>query len=153
MSLMDLEAQWQHAVDLLTASHDVWTSPGFVAAFPDGLERAASAIVATVGTDEVTWVETRSDLEAPKVEAAVFTADLAAHVMLTAEGFGFELRTLKLESLRATSVPYVHPDDSEHPFRFTARFTALEVSFPWDPDNTKQDARLAEQFARLKTKL
>ena len=37
--------------------------------------------------------------------------------------------------------------------RFTAGFTDLEVSFPWDPDNTKQDARITEQFARLLAEL
>ena len=36
------------------------------------------------------------------------------------------------------------------PFRFMGRFTDLEVSFPWDPDNVKQDAGLPEQFARLR---
>jgi hypothetical protein len=146
---MDAQDSWQRAADLLLASHDVWGSPEFAAAFPDGLEKCASAIVATTGTDDVTWIETRADLEAPKVEAAVFSGDLIAHLMLTAEGFGFEVRRLHLESLRATSVPYVHPDDSEHPFRFTARFTGLEVAFPWDPRNTKQDAGIAGQFARL----
>jgi hypothetical protein len=150
---MDLQESWQRAVDLLTASHDVWGSDELTAAFPDGLERTASAIVATIGVDGVSWIETRSDLEAPKVEAAVFNDGIVAHIMLTGEGFGFEVRRLEVESVRATSVPYVHPDESEHPFRFTARFTALEVSFPWDPDNTKQDARMAEQFARLLGKL
>jgi hypothetical protein len=150
---MDLHESWQRAADQLIASHDVWESPEFAAAFPDGLERAASALVATIGVDGVSWVETRADLEAPKVEAAVFNDGLVAHIMLTGEGFGFEMRRLQVESVRATSIPYVHPDDSEHPFRFTARFTALEVSFPWDPDNLKQDDRIAEQFARLLTKL
>ena len=56
--------------------------------------------------------------------------------------------------MRATSIPHVHPGpEGPTPFRFTARFTELEVSFPWDPDNTKQDARMAEQFARLRDKL
>jgi hypothetical protein len=150
---MDLNAEWQRAVDLLTASHDVWTSDELTAAFPDGLERVASALVATIGVDGVSWIETRSDLDSPKVEAAVFNEDVVAHLMLTAEGFGFEVRRMQLESIRATSIPYVHPDDSEHPFRFTVRFTALEVSFPWDPDNLKQDDRIGEQFARLLTKL
>ena len=146
---MDLEESWQRATELLIASHDVWGSDELKTAFPDAMERAASAIVATIGVDGVSWVETRSDLEAPKVEAAVFNDDTVAHIMLTAEGFGFEVRRLEVESVRATSIPYVHPDESEHPFRFTARFTALEVSFPWDPDNLKQDARIPEQFARL----
>lgn len=150
---MDLQESWQRAVDLLIASHDVWDSPELTAVFPDGLERTASAIVATIGVDGVSWIETRSDLEAPKVEAAVFNEDVVAHIMLTGEGFGFEVRRLRIESVRATSIPYVHPDESEHPFRFTARFTGLEVSFPWDPDNLKQDSRIAEQFARLQTKL
>lgn len=150
---MDAQESWQRAVDLLTASHDVWQSPEFAEVFPDGLERTASAIVATIGIGGVSWVETRSDLEAPKVEAAVFNEDVVAHIMLTAEGFGFEVRRMHVESVRATSIPYVHPDASEHPFRFTARFTGLEVSFPWDPDNLKQDARIGEQFARLLTKV
>jgi hypothetical protein len=151
---MDLEEKWQRAVELLDASHDVWRSAEFAAAFPDGLERAASAIVATIGVADVLWVETRSDLEAPKVEAAVFSDGMIAHVMLTAEGFGFEVRRLEIESIRATSVPRVHPSTTDNdPFRFTARFSVLEVSFPWDPDNTKQDDGIAEQFARLKDKL
>jgi hypothetical protein len=150
---MDAQESWQRAVDLLTASHDVWQSPEFAEVFPDGLERAASALVATIGVDGVSWIETRSDLDAPKVEAAVFNEDVVAHIMLTGEGFGFDVRRLQLETVRATSIPYVHPDDSEHPFRFTARFTGLEVSFPWDPDNLKQDDRIAEQFARLLTKI
>lgn len=151
---MDVEESWQRAADLLIASHDVWRSPALTEAFPDGIERAASALVATLGTDGVVWVETRADLEAPKVEAAVFTADRVAHLMLTAEGFGFEVRRLVLESLRATSIPHVHPGpEGEVPFRFTARFTGLEVSFPWDPDNTKQDGELPEQFARLRDSL
>jgi hypothetical protein len=151
---MDRNESWQRAVDLLNASHDVWGSPEFVAAFPDGLERTASALVATIGVDGVSWVETRSDLEAPKVEAAVFNEGIVAHIMLTAEGFGFEVRTMQIESVRATSIPYIHPEaNGEHPFRFTARFTGLEVSFPWDPDNTKQDDHISEQFRRLLGKL
>lgn len=150
---MDPQESWQRATDMLIASHDVWGSPEFAEVFPDGLERTASAIVATIGVGGVSWVETRSDLEAPKVEAAVFNDDLVAHIMLTGEGFGFEVRRLQLESVRATSIPYVHPDESEHPFRFTARCAGLEVSFPWDPDNLKQDDRIGEQFARLLTKI
>ncbi|MEO8262280.1 MAG: hypothetical protein ABI566_06895 [Pseudolysinimonas sp.] len=150
---MDIQESWQRATELLIASHDVWDSDELTAVFPDGLERTASAIVATIGVDGVTWVETRSDLEAPKVEAAVFNEESVAHIMLTAEGFGFEVRRLQVESVRATSIPYVHPDESEHPFRFTARFTALEVSFPWDSDNLKQDDRIPEQFARLLKRL
>jgi len=151
---MELEESWNRAADLLKASHDVWDSSELTAAFPDGLERAASALVATIGVDDVVWVETRSDLAAPKVEAAVFSTDLAAHLMLTAEGFGFDVHRLIVHSVRATSIPQVHPGpDGPTPFRFTARFAELEVSFPWDPDNTKQDSRMAEQFARLRDKL
>lgn len=151
---MDLEESWNRAADLLRASHDIWDSPDLSTAFPDGLERAASALVATIGVEDVVWVETRSDLTAPKVEAAVFSPDLVAHLMLTAEGFGFDLHALVVQSVRATSIPHVHPGpEGPTPFRFTARFTELEVSFPWDPDNTKQDARMAEQFARLRDKL
>ena len=151
---MDLEEPWRRAVDLLIASHDVWESTEFTKVFPDGLERAASAIVATIGIENVVWAETRADLEAPKVEAAVFSDGMLAHVMLTAEGFGVDVRRLTVESLRATSTPHVHPGpDGDQPFRFTARVTELEVSFPWDPDNVKQDARIAEQFARLLDKL
>jgi hypothetical protein len=147
---MDAQESWQRAADLLLASHDVWASSELAEAFPDGLEKCASAIVATTGTDGVTWIETRPDLEAPKVEAAVFSGDLIAHLMLTAEGFGFEVRRMHVESVRATSVPLVHAGaGAGSPFRFTARFDALEVSFPWDPDNTKQDAGIAGQFARL----
>ena len=148
---MDLEESWKRAAGLLKASHDVWASPALKKVFPDGLERAASALVATIGVDEVLWVETRADLEAPKVEAAVFSQRLVAHLMLTAEGFGFDLHRLKVASLRATSIPHVHPGpDGPPPFRFMGRFSELEVSFPWDPDNAKQDDRLAEQFARLR---
>jgi hypothetical protein len=151
---MDLEASWRAAADLLIASHDVWESPELVEAFPDGLERAASALVATVGVDDVSWVETRADLSAPKVEAAVFSEGYVAHLMLTAEGFGFDVRRLVVESLRATSIPHVHPGpDGTVPFRFTARFDGLEVAFPWDPDNTKQDAAISSQFAILRQKL
>jgi hypothetical protein len=151
---MDLEESWTRAAELLKASHDVWASPELTEVFPDGLERAASALVATIGVDDVVWVETRSDLTAPKVEAAVFSPDLVAHLMITAEGFGFDLHKLVVASVRATSIPHVHPGpDGPTPFRFTARFTELEVSFPWDPDNTKQDPRIAEQFARLRDKL
>ena len=151
---MDPEVSWKRAVELLHASHDVWKSPELTAAFPDGLERAASALVATIGVDDVVWIETRSDLSAPKVEAAVFSSDLVAHLMLTAEGFGFDIHRLVVDSLRATSIPYVHPGrDGPTTFRFMARFTELEVSFPWDPDNTKQDSRMAEQFARLRDRL
>jgi hypothetical protein len=147
---MDAQESWQRAVDLLIASHDVWQSEAFAAEFPDGLERCASAIVATTGSEEVTWIETRADLEAPKVEAAVFMEARVAHLMLTAEGFGFEVRALIVESIRATSTPRVHPGPvGDEPFRFTARFDSLEVSFPWDPDNIKQDAGIAGQFARL----
>jgi hypothetical protein len=152
---MEREAAWRQAADLLIDSHDVWDSDGLRAAFPDGLERAASAIVATVGPDAVTWVETRPDLGAPKVEAAVFTADHVAHLVLTAEGFGFEVRRLAVESLRATSVPSVHGDSAgaAAAFRFTARLDSLEVSFPWDPANAKQDAGIPGQFARLRDAL
>jgi hypothetical protein len=151
---MDLEESWKTATDLLKTSHDVWESPELTAIFPDGIERAASALVATIGVEDVLWVETRSDLSAPKVEAAVFSSDLVAHLMLTGEGFGFDLHRLVVQSVRATSVPYVHPGpDGPTPFRFMARFTDLEVSFPWDPDNTKQDARIPEQFVRLRDKL
>lgn len=148
---MDSQETWQRAADLLTASHDIWLSPELAKAFPDGLERSASALLATVGVDDVTWVETRADLSAPKVEAAVFAGPLVAHLMLTGEGFGFEVRRLAIESLRATSVPPVHGEPL--PFRFTARFDGLEVAFPWDPDNSKQDDRLAGQFARLRDAL
>jgi hypothetical protein len=148
---MELEDSWNRAADLLKSSHDVWASSELTAVFPDGLERAASALVATIGVDDVLWVETRSDLEAPKVEAAVFSQRLVAHLMLTAEGFGFDVHRLRVDSLRATSIPHVHPGpDGTRPFRFMGRFTDLEVTFPWDPDNVKQDARLPEQFARLR---
>jgi hypothetical protein len=148
---MDLEESWNRAVKLLEASHDVWASPELTSVFPDGVERAASALVATIGVDDVLWVETRSDLEAPKVEAAVFSERLVAHLMLTAEGFGFDVHRLVIDSLRATSIPHVHPgSEGPAPFRFVGRFTDLEVSFPWDPDNVKQDAALPEQFARLR---
>lgn len=151
---MDLEQSWTRAADLLRASHDVWDAPELRVAFPDGLERAASALVATIGVDDVVWVETRSDLTAPKVEAAVFSPTLVSHLMLTAEGFGFDVRPLIVESLRATSIPQVHPGAGPVlPFRFTARLNELEVSFPWDPDNLKQDDRIAEQFARLRDRL
>jgi hypothetical protein len=151
---MDLEESWKRAADLLKSSHDVWNSPELSEAFPDGLERAASALVATIGVDDVVWVETRSDLTSPKVEAAVFSHELVAHLMLTAEGFGFDLHRLAVSSLRATAIPHVHPGpDGPTAFRFMARFTDLEVSFPWDPDNTKQDSRMAEQFARLRDRL
>jgi hypothetical protein len=151
---MDVEETWERAAELLTASHDVWRSDELTTVFPRGLERAASAIVATIGVEDVLWVETRADLTAPKVEAAVFSNDLVSHLMLTAEGFGFDLHRLEVDSLRATSVPDVHPGpDGRTPFRFAARFTELEVSFPWDPDNVKQDSRIAEQFARLRDKL
>jgi hypothetical protein len=150
---MDVQESWQRAADLLIASHDVWESPELAAVFPDGLEKCASAIVATTGSDEVTWIETRADLESPKVEAAVFMEGRVAHLMLTAEGFGFEVRSLVIESLRATSTPRVHPGPVDEPFRFTARFDSLEVSFPWDPANTKQDAGIAGQFARLLAKV
>ena len=148
---MDLEASWRHAADLLIASHDVWDSPELTQAFPDGLERAASAMVATVDVETVTWVETRSDLDAPKVEAAVFAGGLVAHLMLTAEGFGFDVRRLEVDSIRATSIPHVHGDTI--PFRFTARIGGLDVAFPWDADNTKQDSTIPEQFARLRDAL
>lgn len=148
---MDIEESWKRAAELLKASHDVWESRELTEVFPDGLERAASALVATIGVDDVLWVETRSDLEAPKVEAAVFSNRLAAHLMLTPEGFGFDVHRLVVDSLRATSIPQVHPGPGgPQPLRFMGRFTDLEVSFPWDPDNVKQDARLAEQFARLR---
>ncbi|MGE3193050.1 MAG: hypothetical protein AB7K08_06240 [Microbacteriaceae bacterium] len=151
---MDAQESWQRAADLLIASHDVWESPKLSAVFPDGLEKCASAIVATTGADGVTWVETRADLEAPKVEAAVFCGDVIAHLMLTGEGFGFEVRRIRVESVRATSVPLVHAGAGDAlPFRFTARFDSLEVSFPWDPDNAKQDAGIAGQFARLLAKV
>ena len=89
----------------------------------------------------------------PRSRPRVFNEDVVAHIMLTAEGFGFDVRRLELETIRATSVPYIHPDESEHPFRFTARFIGLEVSFPWDPDNLKQDDRIGEQFTRLLMKI
>src|SRR5215218_5117748 len=98
---MDRQQAWERAVDLLVSSHDVWGSDELAAAFPDGLERAASALVVTIGVDDVVWVETRSDLEAPKVEAAVFSDGHVAHIMLTGEGFGFEVRKLQIESVRA----------------------------------------------------
>ena len=148
---MDLEASWRHAADLLIASHDIWESSELAEVFPDGLERAASAMVATVDVEAVTWVETRGDLSAPKVEAAVFSGGLVSHLMLTAEGFGFDVRKLVVDGLRATSIPHVHGDPL--PFRFTARLDGLEVSFPWDPDNAKQDRTIAEQFARLRDAL
>jgi hypothetical protein len=148
---MDLEQSWRRAADLLIASHDVWESPELATAFPDGLERAASGLVATIGVENVTWVETRADLDAPKVEAAVFSDRLVAHLMLTAEGFGFDVHKLVVESLRATSIPHVHPGpDGTVPFRFTARFRDLEVAFPWDPDNAKQDDAIPGQFAWLR---
>jgi hypothetical protein len=151
---MDIEESWTRAADLLKASHDVWGSAELTEAFPDGIERAASALVATIGVEDVVWVETRSDLTAPKVEAAVFSTDLVAHLMLTAEGFGFDVRRIAVESVRATSIPHVHPGpDGSQPFRFTARLDALEVSFPWDPDNVKQDDAIQGQFARLLEKL
>lgn len=148
---MDVEASWQHAADLLIGSHDVWDSAELTAVFPDGLERAASAMVATVDVETVTWVETRADLGAPKVEAAVFAGGFVAHLMLTGEGFGFDVRRLRVESIRATSIPHVHGEPL--PFRFTARIDGLDVSFPWDDRNTKQDAALPEQFARLRDAL
>ena len=148
---MELEESWKRAAGLLKASHDVWDSRELAEVFPDGLERAASALVATIGVDHVNWVETRSDLEAPKVEAAVFSERLVAHLMLTGEGFGFDVHRLVVDSLRATSIPHVHPGpEGNPPFRFMGRFTELEVTFPWDPDNVKQDDRLPEQFARLR---
>jgi hypothetical protein len=151
---MDAEKSWTRAAELLKASHDAWESSELSTAFPDGLERAASALVATIGVDDVLWVETRADLTAPKVEVAVFSDDLVAHLMLTAEGFGFDLHRLVVDSLRATAIPHVHPGpDGPTSFRFVGRFTDLEVSFPWDPDNLKQDSRIAEQFARLRDKL
>jgi hypothetical protein len=151
---MDLEESWRRAADLLIASHDVWESPELVAAFPDGLERAASALVATIGVDDVVWVETRAVLESPKVEAAVFSETLVAHLMLTAEGFGFDVHKLVIESLRATSIPHVHTGpDGAVPFTFTGRFKDLEVAFPWDADNTKQLDRNAGQFVWLRDKL
>ncbi len=151
---MDLEESWKRASQLLKDSHDVWESSELSEVFPDGLERAASALVATIGVDDVLWVETRADLTAPKVEAAVFSQNLVSHLMLTAEGFGFDLHRLVVDSLRATSIPHVHPGPGgPSPFRFSGRFTDLEVSFPWDPDNLKQDSRMAEQFARLRDKL
>lgn len=151
---MDLEESWTRAAELLKASHDIWASPELAEVFPDGLERAASALVATIGVDAVVWVETRADLMAPKVEAAVFSAGQVAHLMVTAEGFGFDVHRLAVESVRATSIPQVHPGpDGNPPFRFTARLDALEVSFPWDPDNVKQDGAIAEQFARLLERL
>jgi hypothetical protein len=151
---MDLEESWKRAVRLLTDSHDVWETAELATAFPDGLERAASALVATIGVEDVLWVETRADLTAPKVEAAVFSANLVSHLLLTTEGFGFDLHRLVVDSLRATSIPPVHPGSAgPTPFRFVGRFIDLEVSFPWDPDNLKQDSRIAEQFARLRDKL
>ena len=33
---MDLQESWQRAVDLLTASHDVWGSDELTAVFPEG---------------------------------------------------------------------------------------------------------------------
>jgi hypothetical protein len=148
---MDLEDSWKRAADLLRGSHDIWDSGELTKVFPDGLERAASALVATIGVDEVVWVETRADLEAPKVEAAVFSERLVAHLMLTAEGFGFDVHRLQIDSLRATAIPHVHPGpEGPSPFRFMGRFTDLDVTFPWDPENTKQDERLPEQFARLR---
>ena len=63
----------------------------------------------------------------------------------------FDVHRLIVDSLRATSIPHVHPGpEGPLPFRFMGRFTDLEVSFPWDPDNLKQDEGLAEQFARLR---
>lgn len=151
---MDLEESWTRAAELLRASHDIWESPELAETFPDGLERAASALVATIGVEDVVWIETRSDLSAPKVEAAVFSTDFVAHLMLTAEGFGFDVRRLTVDSLRATSIPHVHAGpEGPTPFRFTARLDEFEVSFPWDPDNLKQDGRIAEQFARLRDRL
>jgi hypothetical protein len=146
---------WQRAAHMLNASSDVWSSGAFAEVFPDGVEKVASAIVYTIGTDEVQWIETRADLEAPKVEAAIFAGSRIVHTMLTGHGFGFEMRRLTVTGLRATSTPYVHPTPGSDPlpFRFTADFDGLQVEFPWDPSNTKQDADLHEQFQRLLTLL
>ncbi|CAN5135702.1 hypothetical protein BH11ACT3_BH11ACT3_08230 [soil metagenome] len=149
---MDLENDpWQRAAEILHASSDVWGSPEFAAAFPEGVEKVASAVVYTIGTDEVQWVETRADLEAPKVEAAIFAGSRVVHAMLTGHGFGFEVRRLTVTGLRATSTPFVHPTPGAdpQPFRFTADIDGMQVDFPWDPENTKQDSDMHEQFQRL----
>lgn len=148
----DLTADtWDRAVAILTQSHPVWGSAELTAAFPEGLEKVASAFAWTIGTDEVQWVETRADLEAPKVEAAIFAGARIVHMMLTAEGFGFEIRRLNVLGLRATSTPYVHLAEGADapPFRFIADLDGFQVEFPWDPDNRTQDDGIHEQFQRL----
>ena len=144
---MDLEPSWQRAVDLLHASSDVWSTPEFAAAFPHGIEYVASAIVHTTGTEEIDWVETVTDLESPKAQVAVFLDDLLVHVVLTQHGFGYEVRKLRVLLLRATSTPRVHGDEA--PFAFVANLDGLDMQFPWDADNHKQDGRLHEHFQRL----
>jgi hypothetical protein len=149
---MDLENDpWQRVVDRLYRSSDVWGSDDLTAAFPDGLEKVASAVVWTIGSDEIQWVETRFDLEAPKVEAAIFAGSRLVHAMLTGHGFGVEVRRLNVTALRATSTPHVHvgPNGDVLPFRFTADLDGFAIEFPWDPDNHKQDSEIHEQFQRL----
>ena len=60
---MDIEESWKRAADLLKHRTTSGSHPSSAEAFPDGLERAASALVATIGVDDVVWVETRSDLD------------------------------------------------------------------------------------------
>ena len=149
---MDLENDpWQRVVDMLHRSSDLWDSAEFAEAFPDGVEKVASAVVWTIGSDDIQWVETRGDLEAPKVEAAIFSGSRIVHAMLTGHGFGVEVRRLTVTALRATSTPFVHagPDGDELPFRFTADLDGFPVEFPWDADNHKQDSEIHEQFERL----
>ena len=144
---MDLESSWQRAVDLLHDSSDVWASPEFEAAFPHGLEYVASAIVHTVGTEEIDWIETVTDLESPKAQVAAFVDDLLVHAVLTAHGFGFEVRKLRVNMLRATATPRVH--DEQGAFAFIASLDGLDMQFPWDADNHKQDGRMHEHFQRM----
>jgi len=148
---MDKQTHWQHVVDLLHRSSDVWDSPELIAAFPDGIEKVASAVVWTVDATQIQWVETRSDLDAPKVEAAIFAGEHLVHAMLTGHGFGVEVRRLNVTALRATSTPYVHadPDGDQLPFRFTADLDGFSLDFPWDPDNHKQDGDIHQQFERM----
>lgn len=144
---MDPEPGWQRATELLMTSSDVWTSPEFVREFPQGLDYVASAIVHTIGTDGIDWIETVTDLESPKAQVAVFAGELLVHVVLTAHGFGFEVRKLRVTLLRATSTP--RSSDDASPFTFLATLDGLDLHFPWDPANHKQDDRLEEQFHRL----
>jgi hypothetical protein len=150
---MTAEESWLRAVDLLHASSDLWGSAEFASAFPDGVERVASAMVATIDVDDIDWIESSSDLASPKAEAAIFVGPLLVHAVLTGHGFGFEVRRIAVSSLRATSTPWTHPSQTPSPFRFSAMLDGLDLSFPWDPANEKQDDRLHEQFARLRALL